>query len=145
MSHNPEEKEPAFKVVDKRRFTEEGAERSVEQQEQVAEPRAQVAESSLNDAPKHKPVMSFTLFVQSLVHQTMMGLGLVPWPDSGLVKQELELAQQTIDILLILKEKTAGNLSKEEQGLLDGILYQLQVAFVEIAKTPPVNPGSVIK
>lgn len=145
MSHGSEEKESAFKVVDKRRFTEEGAERCVEHEEQAVDPRPNVTESFHNDAPKHKPVMSFTLFVQSLVHQAMMGLGLVPWPDSGLVKQELELAQQTIDILVILKEKTAGNLTKEEQGLLDGILYQLQVAFVEIAKMPPANPGSVIK
>jgi hypothetical protein len=143
MSHHPEEQEPAFKVVDKRRFTEEGDARADVPQEDV--PAQSKPNFTPDQAKQERPAMSFSLFVQSLAHQTMMGLGLVAWPDSGLVRTELELARQSIDILLILKEKTQGNLSAEEHSLLDGMLYQLQLAYVEIAKMPPQSPGPIIK
>lgn len=141
MSHHPDEQEPSFKVVDKRRFTEEGDERgSVSEHHEVPSPKAHV---EANPSDKDLPRMNFSLFVQSLAHQAMMGLGLVPWPDSGLIKVELPLAQQSIDILAILKDKTKGNLSSEEQHMVDSLLYQLQVAYVEVAKLPP-NGSSII-
>src|SRR5690606_5417516 len=95
------------------------------------------SESSNDNGPHgERPPMSFSLFIQSLAHQAMMGLGIVPWPDSGLVKAELDLAKETIDVLVILKDKSKGNLSQEEQLMLDSMLYQLQIAFVEISKNP---------
>lgn len=139
-------KEPAFKVVDRRGFTEDGAER--ENRENEPKPKVKAEDRSKNaDADEGfvRPPISFGLFVQSLAHQAMMGLGIVPWPDSGLVRLELTLAKETIDILQILKTKTANNLSKEEQALLDTLLYQLQIAFVEISNRAPDNSGSIIK
>lgn len=151
MKKSTDEKEPAFKVVDKRRFDDEGQER----------PEAFVPESPKSEAPKppevktpqaneqqtHERPVDFSMFVQTLAHQAMMGLGIVPWPDSKIIKQDLNLARETIDLLDILKNKTAGNLDKDEEALLTGLLYQLRVAFVEISQEPQggkSDPGSII-
>lgn len=140
-AHDVEQKEPAFKVVDRRRFTEEGdvREEAVDAEENLNP----LPSSSTNDKKKvdfKRPPMSFSLFVETLAHQAMASLGIVPWPDSGLVKIDLTVAKETIDILQMLKEKTMGNITKDEQYILENILYQLQVAFVEISERKP-SPG----
>lgn len=148
MPKDMEEQEPAFKVVDRRRFTEEGQERAgIEEKEEASSPKDKSFESPMAEKAKEavRPAMNFSLFVQSLAHQTMMALGLVPWPDSGLIKKELTLAKETIDILQMLKEKTINNLTKEEESLLNNLLYQLQVAFVEISKQPSHLNNTIIK
>jgi hypothetical protein len=154
MSEHHEEKEPAFKVVDKRRFTDEGEAKDQEAHEHAeccdmdhGHPHGEMPKGAEKANEKVRMDMDFSLFIQSLAHQAMMGLGMVPWPDSGLIRKEPRLAQQTIDILLILKEKTKGNLSVQEQMLVDGILYQLQLAFVELSKMPdaPSTEGSILK
>lgn len=146
-----DEKEPSFKVVDKRRFDEEGREKEdVPKDTGASSAKPQAAEAK--DAPPHetddqeRPQVNFAMFVQSLAHQVMMGLGIVPWPDTKLIRKDLALARETIDLLLVLKTKTAGNLDKEEEALLNGLLYQLQVAFVEISKetSGPSGSGSII-
>jgi hypothetical protein len=60
----------------------------------------------------------------------MFHLGEIPHPVSGERKKDLPLAKHTIDTLAMLKEKTAGNLTEEEQRLLDGMLYDLRMAFI---------------
>jgi len=145
MKKDMEEKDPAFKVVDRRRFTETGdsvetASREKEKPKTTkAEKPKEVAEESFV-----RPPVTFSLFIQSLAHQTMMALGMVPWPDSGLVRLELDLAKETIDILHILKEKTANNLSKDEEHLLENLVYQLKMAYVEIAKKPQSGAKTII-
>lgn len=147
-----DKKEPAFKVVDKRRFDDEGREKEAAPQEQGApSPKAQETEPTKSpaheaDEESARGSVNFGMFVQSLAHQVMMGLGIVPWPDTKLVRRDLSLARETIDLLLVLKTKTAGNLDKEEEALLNGLLYQLQVAFVEISKESggPSGGGSII-
>ncbi len=145
MTKDFEEKDPAFKVVDRRRFTETGD----SQENAVAEEKVSTFED-VEKSPKasegthERPALTFSLFVQSLAHQTMMALGMVPWPDSGLVRLELGLAKETIDILQILKEKTANNLTKDEERLLENLVYQLKMAYVEIAKKPEGGAGPII-
>lgn len=140
MAHGEEGK--SFKVVDKRGMTEEeggccGGHHHHDDDEM----------DMSDDAASHgeRPEMSFSLFVQSLAHQAMMGLGIAPWPDSGLVKQELMLAKETIDVIAILKDKSKGNLTGDEQAMIDSMLYQLQVAYVEISKAPAGNNSPIIK
>lgn len=136
MKNHEQENKPSFKVVDRRGLLEEDEGGCCGGHDHGHHHHAE-AEASSHDE-QARPPMSFSLFVQTLAHQTMMGLGLVPWPDSGLVKIELELAKETIDILQILKEKTTGNLTSEEQLMVDSLVFQLQMAFTEIAKKPQV-------
>jgi len=71
----------------------------------------------------------------SLAHTAAVHFGDIPDPVSG-EKSEVNLpaAQQMIDILALLEEKTRGNLTAEERQLLDQILYELRLRFVEAGK-----------
>lgn len=61
-------------------------------------------------------------------------LGKVPNPVTGKEEKDLKIAQQVIDILQMLKEKTKGNLSTEEARALDSVLADLQLNYVEEAE-----------
>jgi hypothetical protein len=61
-------------------------------------------------------------------------LGEIPEPSSGQKMEDLGAARQMIDILDILKEKTEGNLSSEESHLLENVLYELRLKFMEKSK-----------
>jgi len=63
-----------------------------------------------------------------------MHLGLMEDPIQGQKVKNLELGKQTIDILVMLEEKTRGNLSTEEEKLLQNILYDLRINFVKQSK-----------
>ena len=80
---------------------------------------------------------------------SLMQLGLMPWPH-GQREMHLEQARDTVDILAMLKAKTVGNLSAEEQQLIDAALYELKMSWVEVqqaiarskgAARPPPPPG----
>jgi hypothetical protein len=81
------------------------------------------------------PQVTFVGFVLSLAHTAAVHFGDVPDPVSGqTAPANLDAAQQMIDILALLEEKTRGNLSAEERQLLEEILYELRLRFVEIRK-----------
>ena len=79
--------------------------------------------------------ISFAAFVLSLAHTAAVHFGDIPDPMSG-EKSEANLpaAQQMIDILSLIEMKTRGNLSAEERQLLEQILYELRLRFVEATK-----------
>jgi hypothetical protein len=79
------------------------------------------------------PAIDFSTFVLSLSHSALVNLGDAPSPE-GEAGRDLALAKQTIDLLGILQEKTRNNLTGEEERLLDQVLYDLRVRFVEISK-----------
>ena len=79
------------------------------------------------------PPASFTLLVISLTTQVRMCLGDIENPASGQKQVELELAKHNIDLLGVLEEKTRGNLSEEEKKLLDSVLYELRMRYVQLA------------
>jgi hypothetical protein len=174
------EKKPSFKVVDRRRFTDEGDERQgpdvpradpvrndavrADAAAKAAAPAtssaegAPVAPSTTPEANKPKPKakppasgLTFSVFVQSLAQQALMQMGLMPWPH-GQRELALDQARDTVDILELLKAKTEGNLDAEEQQLMDAIVAELKMSFVEVQqaiarsraggiKPPPGMPG----
>jgi hypothetical protein len=89
--------------------------------------------------------ITFVGFVLSLAHTAAVHFGDVPDPVSGQTAQpNLPAAQQMIDILALLEEKTRGNLSAEERQLLEQIVYELRLRFVEISKQGPAQEPSRI-
>jgi hypothetical protein len=90
--------------------------------------------------------ISFMAFVLSLAHTAAVHFGDMPDPVSGAREANLPAAQQMIDILALLEEKTRGNLTAEERQLLDQILFELRMRFVEAAKgpAPPDTPKIII-
>lgn len=137
MNEQDNENGQGFKVVDRRRVDEEGHLRETESAKRVEEPKATSAsEKADTTRPVAEQGITFSLFAQSLAHQAMMALGMVPWSDTGLIKPDLKVAKEMIDILLLMKQKTTGNLDASEQALIDTLTYQLQMAFVEINQSP---------
>lgn len=81
------------------------------------------------------PALNFAAFVFSLLHTTAVHLGDAADPHTGeSTPPNFEAAQQMIDILGILEEKTKGNLSVEERQLLEQGLYELRLRYVEVRK-----------
>ncbi len=78
--------------------------------------------------------IDFQTLVMSFASAAMMSLGRMPDPASGQICRNIVLARQNIDIIIMLKEKTKGNLTKEEEDLLDAVLYELRVDYIEALK-----------
>ncbi len=82
------------------------------------------------------PEIDFVTFVVSLARSAMVEIGALPDPETGKPERNLPLARQTIDILGILQEKTRGNLTGEEERILDSVLYDLRMTYVTAAGAP---------
>jgi hypothetical protein len=85
--------------------------------------------------------ISFVAFVLSLAHTAAVHFGDVPDPVSGeKALANLPAAQQMIDILSLLDEKTRGNLTAEERQLLEQVLFELRLRYVEASNTASPAP-----
>lgn len=88
----------------------------------------------MTDQAKKGPIDFYT-FVLSLGSSAFVHLGDAPDPETGKPgAPDLLLAHQTIDILAMLREKTQGNLTPEEEKFLDALLTDLRIRFVERSK-----------
>jgi hypothetical protein len=77
------------------------------------------------------PQLTFTGFVLSLASTAAIHFGDLPDPVSGTAEPNLEGASQLIEILSLLEQKTRGNLTAEERQLLEQVLYELRMRFVQ--------------
>ncbi len=82
-----------------------------------------------------EPQISFNAFVLSLATTAAVHFGDLADPDSGAAKQvDLVAASQMIEILSMLETKTRGNLTEDESQLLEQVLYELRMRYVEAQK-----------
>ncbi len=77
----------------------------------------------------------FSTFVLSLSTSALVHLGELPDPITNAKEVNLQLAKQTISIIEMLKEKTKGNLTKDEESLLDNVLYDVRLKFIKSSGT----------
>jgi len=88
-----------------------------------------------NAAQGEMPKVDFSTLVLSLGTTALYQLGAVPDPETGEhVSPDPLVAQQTIDTLEMLRDKTRGNLDDEERKLIDSLLYELRMRFVETGR-----------
>lgn len=80
------------------------------------------------------PEINFASFIISLSSSALFHFGEIPDPATNQQVRNLPLAKQTIDILGLLQEKTRGNLDKEEKQLMESVLYDLRMRYVEQLK-----------
>jgi hypothetical protein len=81
-----------------------------------------------------QPQLSFTAFVLSLASTAAIHFGDLPDPISGeRAESNLEGATQMIEILALLEQKTRGNLTAEEREVLNQVLYELRMRYVEVS------------
>jgi uncharacterized protein DUF1844 len=96
----------------------------------------------VSDSDEHVQV-SFVAFIYSLASNAAIHFGDLPDPVTNERRpMDLEAAEQLIDILAMLEEKTRGNLTAEERQLLDQLLFELRMRFVEVKKSqsPIIQP-----
>ena len=138
MAGDERDRQPAFKVQDRRRFSASGEAREEDSGEERAETPAAAAADAVDagGAPDAESggELSFATFVFSLSTQALVHLGEIADPVDGSTRVHLEGARQIIDILAILADKTRGNLDEAEQSLLDSALYDLRMRYVERAR-----------
>ena len=124
---------------------EQTAEKVVANEGQVAEELT--AEGDVTEDQKEKPAVSsgkkqeqqfpeanIQLLVTSLATQAMAALGQFPDENGQLMEVNLGLAKHFIDLIAVIEEKTRGNLSQEEAGLVAEALHQLRMGFVAVSQ-----------
>jgi len=79
-------------------------------------------------------LITFSTFILSLNTAALVHLGEIPDPITNKKQVNLTLAKQTIDTLEMLKEKTKGNLSIDEEKLLQSIIYELKLKFLKLVE-----------
>lgn len=151
-----------LKVTDKRIFTAEGEIREEFKQDiKPAEPQPAATPAEPPPAPKAEPAgdrrqdkkpvgeerrrtvadkaanpnTPFTNFIEPLIAQAYMSLGMLRNPYQPQAKIDTAAARQMIEILTLLKEKTQGNLDPDEEDFLETHLGELKLAFVQRTKT----------
>lgn len=86
------------------------------------------------------PGINFSTFVLSLNSSALVHLGVLAAPGTSATEKDLTLAKQTIDILGMLEEKTAGNLTEDEKNFLSNMLHDLRLMYVKCKE--PVYSGA---
>ena len=86
-------------------------------------------EAKAKNEPYHEP--TFTIFLSSISMQAMIALGKLENPVTKKLEKNMEQARFLIDTLSILKEKTKGNLTSEEEKLLEESLFNLRLMYVQ--------------
>ncbi len=140
MAEKKDEKKD-FVVKDRRIFAEENIDAAKDEEKETPAPEedhepdspkaTEASAEQQKEPPPPLPEINFATFVASLNASALLQLGAIEDPTTGHKNKNLPMAKQTIDILSMLQEKTAGNLSEEEENLLKNILYDLRIMYVK--------------
>jgi Domain of unknown function (DUF1844) len=139
--NDKEQQGKGFTVQDRRRFSESGEVR----QESQEQPQAASAsdnpiagdaakETAKRDETQALPEINLSTFIISLSTQALMHLGEIANPLTGQIEVDTAVAKQMIDIIGMLREKTRGNLNAGEDRLIEDILFDLRMKYVEAVK-----------
>jgi len=126
---NSEEQGKGFVVKDKRFSA---------KKEEEGEPKAK-GENNMEglleeETPEQEiplPEINFINFLFSLSTSALIQLGEIQDPVTQKATKNLPLAKQTIDLIIMLREKTKGNLTPDEEKLIENILYDLRIRYVK--------------
>jgi len=119
------DEEKGFTIVDRRAAASEQA------------PAEEPAGGSSQAPDTEQPPVDFGSFCLSLATSALYHMGVAPHPEGGeAAEKNLPLARHTIDSLEMLERKTRGNLDDEEAQLLQSLLYELRMRYVEATSGP---------
>ncbi len=131
------EEEKGFVVRDRRFSSPKEGEEAKPKKETAQEPKSEQLKArepksegpSGGEAPL--PPIDFVNFTHSLYISALIQLGEIADPATKESVKNLALAKQTIDLLVMLEQKTKGNLTPEEDKLMEHILYELRMRYVK--------------
>jgi hypothetical protein len=109
-------------------------------QDAGSEPADQVDAEAAAGEPL--PAASFELLISTLTAQALTAMGKLPDPVQGHAVVRPDLAKHYIDLLGMLEQKTKGNLTKDEAGMLDEVLHQLRMTFVTTRREAAAGKGT---
>jgi hypothetical protein len=130
MGNDKNNKEEKGFVIKDRRFSSKKEEES-QPKEEIKKEETQGPEKGPSDQPL--PEIDFMNLVFSFSTSALIQLGEIQDPMTQQVAKNLPLAKQTIDIIGMLNEKTKGNLTKDEEKVMENILYDLKLRYVKAA------------
>jgi hypothetical protein len=138
MTEGEGEADRGFVVVDRR------ASAGARDGEPSAAPEASAnAPSAAPEAPREAPAagpptgVDFAVLVYSFATSALYHMGFAADPETGRPgERNLPLARQNIEILELIERKTRGNLDADEARLLEGLLYEVRMRFVEASRPP---------
>ncbi len=129
-----DEEEKGFVLKDRRSFDEKGEIKEEKAEEGLKKEEAKT-ETQQQDAQRAPlPEVNFNSLIFSLSSSALLHLGEIADPQTGEKKTDLEMAKHTIDTIALLKDKTTGNLTEEEEKLLESILPDLRWRYVKAKK-----------
>jgi hypothetical protein len=143
-----EKSSPAYKVSDRRHFTAEGDRRREfsEEDEKPGTPPSREeetveAEQEPREGFERRPLdepegVDFTMLVNAMAQPALLFMGEIPHPSTGQPEVNLEQARIQVDMLDLLRVKCRGNLTAQEEGLLDRVLYELRMLYVSRTGKP---------
>ncbi len=163
IGHDDDSEEVQFKVADRRKFNSDGSVREgvtldaakvpPKPAEPEAETRAPPPDSTFPDdipapaaelgsdvpddeldVPGADDPASFINFLSTLATNAAASLGAVPHPATGKRTLDLDTGKYWLDVLGMVREKTMGNLHPQESRLLDGILGDLRMQYVQLVR-----------
>ncbi len=118
--------------------TEEKTEEETKTEEKAAETAPETAETQEKEVAPEKPTegepptLNYSSFILSLSSSALMSLGVIDNPVTGKKELAPAIAKQTIDLIALLKEKTAGNLDDGEMKLMDDVLAELHLWYCKV-------------
>jgi len=121
-----------FTVIDKRGVSSDDGEKKT-----AEEGTKEQAQESQKQTPADESIfaeLTFSTLILSLSTSVLVSLGELPDPLKNEKTKNLPLAKQTIGIIEMLKEKTQGNLTEEEDRLISNLLFDLRLKYVQAAK-----------
>lgn len=125
------EEEKGFVIKDRRSLDDKGdLKEETAEKEAKKEDRKQEARKEQTQRPL-LPEVDFNYFLVSLSSSALFHLGEIADPQTGQKTKDLALAKHSIDIIAMLKDKTKGNLTDEEEKALEGILTDLRWRYVK--------------
>ena len=140
------EEEKGFTIKDRRSFDEEGSLKDEKEDSKASKEDSKASkedsEAIQGDAPEGEaekeatkraplPEVNFNSLIFSLSSSALLHLGEIADPQSGQKQKDTELAKHTIDTIALLKEKTEGNLTEEENKFLESVLTDLRWRYVK--------------
>lgn len=102
------------------------------------QPQSKDVSEHVHEAPSKAYETDFINYISGLAYQAMVFLGEIPSPVTNTNEKNLEQAKFVIETLILLQEKTKGNLTKKESDVLNTAAYELQMKFVEISQKEAV-------
>jgi hypothetical protein len=104
-----------------------------------------MADDTTLDEGEQQQGINFAAFILSLAHTAAVHFGDIPDPATGQpAEPNILAALQMIEILGLLEEKTRGNLTAQERQLLEQLLYELRMRYVEASKGAADTPRIII-